>query len=167
MTGNLFPADSPADQVTGQPASAGTVSGAPRAWLRAEAAVLPGRRPRRLLTTGQPWWLVPALILLPDLAWAGYLGGTRIGAITYNAAHATPLPAVMTGLGWWQHRPLALALGLIWLAHDRPRPTPGLRPQVRPQLPAHSPRDARQKKENLMTPSSRALQMTGHDRQAR
>ena len=117
MTGNRFPADSPADQVTGQPASAGTVSGAPRAWLRAEAAVLLAGALAAYSTTGQPWWLVPALILLPDLAWAGYLGGTRIGAITYNAAHATPLPAVMTGLGWWQHRPLVLALGLIWLAH--------------------------------------------------
>jgi hypothetical protein len=76
-----------------------------------------GRRPRRLLHHRQPWWLVPALILLPDLAWAGYLGGTRIGAVIYNAAHATPLPAVLIGLGWWQHRPLVLALGLVWLAH--------------------------------------------------
>jgi hypothetical protein len=23
----------------------------------------------------------------------------------------------MIGLGWWQHRPLVLALGLVWLAH--------------------------------------------------
>jgi Domain of unknown function (DUF4260) len=23
----------------------------------------------------------------------------------------------MTGLGWWQHAPLVLALGLVWLAH--------------------------------------------------
>ena len=45
------------------------------------------------------------------------LGGTRIGAASYNAAHATPRPAMMTGLGWWQHRPLVLALGLVWLAH--------------------------------------------------
>ena len=67
----------------------------------------------------QPWWLVPALILLPDLAWAGHFRGTRVGAVTHNAAQATPLPAVLTGLGWWQHRPLALALGLgpVWLAH--------------------------------------------------
>jgi hypothetical protein len=64
----------------------------------------------------QPWWLVPALILLPDLAWAGHFRGTRVGAVTHNAAQATPLPAVLTGLGWWQHRPLALALGLgpVW-----------------------------------------------------
>ena len=29
--------------------------------------------------TGQPWWLVPLAILLPDLLMAGYLRGTRVG----------------------------------------------------------------------------------------
>ena len=24
---------------------------------------------------------------------------------------------MLIGLGWWQHRPLVLALGLVWLAH--------------------------------------------------
>jgi len=117
MTANRFQADGPADHVACQLASDGTVSGAPRAWLRAEAVVLLAGALAAYSTTGQPWWLVPALILLPDLAWAGYLGGTRVGAFIYNAAHATPLPAVMVGLGWWQHRPLVLALGLVWLAH--------------------------------------------------
>ena len=117
MTTNPFRADGPADRVPCQPASDGTVSGAPRAWLRAEAAVLVTGALAAYSTTGQPWWLVPALILLPDLSWAGSLGGTRIGAIFYNVAHATPLPAVLIGLGWWQHRPLEMALGLVWLAH--------------------------------------------------
>ena len=117
MTANRSPADGPADHVTGQSASDGTVSGGPRVWLRAEAMVLLVGALAAYSATRQPWWLVPALVLVPDLAWAGYLGGTRIGAITYNAAHATPLPAVLIGLGWWQHRPLVLALGLIWLAH--------------------------------------------------
>jgi hypothetical protein len=117
MTGHPAQADVPAGHRTGQPASDGTVTGAPRVWLRAEALVLLAGALAAYSTTGQPWWLVPALILLPDLAWAGYLGGTRIGAVTYNAAHATPLPAVLIGLGWWQHRPLVLALGLVWLAH--------------------------------------------------
>ena len=48
---------------------------------------------------------------------AGYLAGTRIGAANYNLAHATPLPASLIGLGWWQHKPLVAAIGLIWLAH--------------------------------------------------
>ena len=80
MTAGRFQADGPAGHADGPPASDGTVSGAPRAWLRAEAAVLLAGALAAYSVTGQPWWLVPTLILLPDLAWAGYLGGTRIGA---------------------------------------------------------------------------------------
>ena len=47
----------------------------------------------------------------------GYLGGTRLGAITYNLAHSTPLPAAVIAVGLWQHEPLVLAFGLVWLAH--------------------------------------------------
>jgi hypothetical protein len=56
-------------------------------------------------------------LFLPDLFMAGYLAGTRIGAHAYNLAHATTLPALMVGYGWWQSRPLCLALGLVWLGH--------------------------------------------------
>jgi len=76
------------------------VSKGPRIWLRVEALVLLVGTLLVFSTTGQPWWLVPALVLLPDLAWAGYLGGTRLGAFLYNAAHSTPLPAVTIGIGW-------------------------------------------------------------------
>jgi hypothetical protein len=47
----------------------------------------------------------------------GYLGGTRPGAYVYNLVHTTPIPAALIGIGWWQDRSLAVALGLIWLAH--------------------------------------------------
>jgi hypothetical protein len=117
MTADRFHADGQAGRDSGQPASDGTVSGGPRAWLRAEAAVALAGALAAYSVTGQPWWLVPALLFLPDLSWAGSLGGTRIGAVTYNAAHTMPLPAVLIGLGWWQHHPLVLALGLVWLAH--------------------------------------------------
>ena len=95
----------------------GTVTGAPRTWLRGEAAVLLAGSLIAYSGTRQPWWLVPVVVLLPDLAMAGYLAGTRAGAVSYNPAHATPLPAVLVVLGWWQHGPLILALGLVWLAH--------------------------------------------------
>lgn len=67
--------------------------------------------------TRQPWWLVPLTLLLPDLLMAGYLGSTRLGAQLYNIAHSTVLPAAVIGFGWWQGKPLVLALGLTWLAH--------------------------------------------------
>jgi hypothetical protein len=47
----------------------------------------------------------------------GFLAGTRIGARVYNLAHATPLPAALIAIGWWQDEPLVLALSVIWLAH--------------------------------------------------
>jgi hypothetical protein len=104
------------DQTT-ESFSNGTVSGAPRLWLRLEAAALLTGALIAYSTTGQHWWLVPVVVLLPDLAMTGYVGGTRIGAFLYNLAHATPVPALVIGLDWWQHRPLVLGLGLVWLAH--------------------------------------------------
>jgi hypothetical protein len=95
----------------------GTVTGVPRRWLRLEGAVLVAGSLIAYSATGQHWWLVPLTLLLPDAAMVGYLRGSRLGAQLYNLAHSTVLPAAMIGLGWWQARPLLLALGLIWLAH--------------------------------------------------
>jgi hypothetical protein len=95
----------------------GSVVGAPRRWLRLEGATLVVGCLVSYSTTHEPWWLIPLAILLPDVVMAGYLGGTRLGAILYNLAHSTPLPVVVIGLGWWQHEALVLALGLVWLAH--------------------------------------------------
>ena len=92
-------------------------AGRPRRWLRLEAAALLAGSLIAYSATGQSWWLVPLTILLPDLLAAGYLGGTRLGARLYNLAHAAVLPAAVVGLGWWQGQSLAVALGLVWLAH--------------------------------------------------
>jgi hypothetical protein len=95
----------------------GTVVGAPRRWLQLEgAAVLVGSLVA-FSTTHRSWWIVPLVLLLPDLFMVGYVGGTHIGAHVYNVAHATPLPVLMVGYGWWQGRSLVVALGLVWLAH--------------------------------------------------
>jgi hypothetical protein len=67
--------------------------------------------------TRQSWWLVPFILLVPDVVMVGYLRGTRVGAHLYNVAHSTPLPAALAGFSWWLHEHLALALSLVWLAH--------------------------------------------------
>jgi hypothetical protein len=95
----------------------GTVAGAPRRWLRLEGAALLVGCLVSYSTTHQSWWLIPLAILLPDVVMAGYLGGTRLGAIVYNLGHSTPLPALVIGFGWWRQEALVLALGLVWLAH--------------------------------------------------
>jgi hypothetical protein len=95
----------------------GVVVGAPRRWLGLEGLVLLAGALITFGVLGQPWWLVPAVILVPDIAMGGYLAGSRPGAHLYNIAHATPLPAVMLGIGYWRADHLVMALALIWLAH--------------------------------------------------
>jgi hypothetical protein len=95
----------------------GTVVGAPRRWLRLEAAALLTAAAIAYTTTHQPWWLIPAAFLVPDLSAFGYLRGPRQGARAYNVVHATPLPAILIGVAWTQHQQLLGALGLIWLMH--------------------------------------------------
>ena len=73
----------------------GVVAGAPRRWLGLEGLVLLAGALIAFGALGQPWWLVPAGILAPDIAMSGYLAGTRPGAYLYNLTHATLLPAVM------------------------------------------------------------------------
>jgi uncharacterized protein DUF4260 len=102
------PAGSPVDDA---------VTGAPRIWLRLEGAVLLVGSLLAYSSTDRTWWLVPLLVLVPDLSMLGYLAGTRIGAYAYNAVHATPIPATLVAIGWWQGRSLIVALGLIWVAH--------------------------------------------------
>jgi hypothetical protein len=97
--------------------SRGTVVGAPRAWLQMEACTLMIGSLVVFSTTHRPWWLVPLMILCPDLLMVGYVAGSRIGANVYNVAHATPLPMLLVGLAWWTRSSLWLAIGAIWLAH--------------------------------------------------
>jgi hypothetical protein len=95
----------------------GTVHGTPRLWLRLEGATLFVGTLIAYAKTGRSWWLVAIVVLLPDLFMVGYLGGTRLGALLYNVAHATLVPAVLVGFGWRQHWPSLVAIGLVWLAH--------------------------------------------------
>ena len=93
------------------------VTGKPLRWLQLDGLVMLAAALILFASTHQPWWLVPAVILLPDLFMLGYLRGTRVGAAVYNLGHAYPLPAAMSLVGAVGHHPLTLALGLLWLAH--------------------------------------------------
>jgi hypothetical protein len=93
------------------------VAGKPLRWLRLEGLTLLVAALLLFRTTHQPWWLVPALILLPDVGMAGYLAGSTVGAETYNLGHSYPLPAVLALVGIGVHEPLVIALGLLWFAH--------------------------------------------------
>ncbi|MEN3350132.1 MAG: hypothetical protein V7632_3767 [Bradyrhizobium sp.] len=63
-------------------------------------------------------WLVYVLFFLaPDLSFAAYLAGPRVGAIVYNAAHAYLAPMALMTIGFASAEPLVLSVAMIWLAH--------------------------------------------------
>jgi hypothetical protein len=66
--------------------------------------------------SGNALFLLP-LLLVPDISMVGYLGGPRLGAITYNLAHNLVTALVVLAIGWLAAiAPLALA-GAILVAH--------------------------------------------------
>ena len=95
----------------------GTVLGAPNLILRAEGLAVLVASVWAYAALGSGWWLLAVLILAPDLSMLGYLGGARIGAALYNAAHTYVVPLALLALGQSGAVPLGTALGLIWAAH--------------------------------------------------
>jgi hypothetical protein len=65
----------------------------------------------------EAWWLLPALLFLPDLFMAGYVQSTRLGAATYNVAHSYPVPAIVGVVAVASSSSLWEAVALIWFAH--------------------------------------------------
>jgi len=63
------------------------------------------------------WWLFTALFLAPDLFMLGYLANPRVGASLYNLAHTLFVPLMLVFAGYRMHRPLLLAVSVIWIAH--------------------------------------------------
>jgi Domain of unknown function (DUF4260) len=94
----------------------GATTGRPKLILQAEGAALLGVTTLVYAQTGAGWGLFALLFLVPDVAMLGYLRGPRFGAAVYNLGHSTIGPLALCVLGWVAS-PLALALGLIWLAH--------------------------------------------------
>ena len=107
------------EATTGAP---GAVTGRPRTWLRVAGLAIAAAPLLVLGPTGGPWWLVPALFLVPDLSMLGYLAGDRVGAWAYNLAHTAPLPVALlaAGLGWHSTAlTVAGAVGLFHIGVDR------------------------------------------------
>ena len=69
-----------------------------------------------LINGGPPWLLIP-MWLLVDLSMVGYLGGPRLGSITYNAAHNLVLPVVLLGIGIWIGIGWMLLAGAVFITH--------------------------------------------------
>jgi hypothetical protein len=95
----------------------GAVTGGLRTLLRLEGLTLLAGMTLLYAVWGGSWWVYALLFLVPDLSFAAYLAGPRIGAIGYNAAHSYLAPMTLMVLGFGFASPLTLSIAMIWLAH--------------------------------------------------
>jgi hypothetical protein len=95
----------------------GAVTGAVRTTLRLEGLALLAIAVLGYARLGYGWPTFLWCFLLPDLAFAGYLGGARVGAVVYNLTHSKLGPALLAALGLWLTAPRLLQAALIWFAH--------------------------------------------------
>ena len=68
-------------------------------------------------TLDGPLWLLAVLALAPDLSMLGYLGGPRVGSLTYNVVHTYALPLALGAAGFWGDLRPALLVAAVWAGH--------------------------------------------------
>lgn len=89
----------------------------PRALLHAEGAAVFVAATVLYFRGDHPWWLYLLLALAPDFSMVAYAGGTRIGALGYDAAHTYVVPVALGAGGLLADTGTLVAVALIWLAH--------------------------------------------------
>jgi hypothetical protein len=93
------------------------VSGTPRILLRSEGFALFALATAGFAASGLSWWLYAALFLAPDVSFAAYGAGPRVGAVVYNGLHTTIVPAALAALGLILDATTLLGLAAVWAAH--------------------------------------------------
>jgi hypothetical protein len=66
---------------------------------------------------GLGWKTFALFFLTPDISFAGYLAGSKIGAISYNLAHSYVGALCCLIVGLLLSAPIVLGAGIIWCAH--------------------------------------------------
>lgn len=89
-------------------------------WQRAEGALVFLAALAILMQDWQPlpWWGALLVFFAPDLSFAGYLAGPRVGAAVYNAVHLYGFGASVMAIGAALDQPWITALGFLWLGHS-------------------------------------------------
>lgn len=88
-----------------------------RAWLRLEAFVVFAGAILVWIALDGGWMTFALLFFLPDLSFAAYLLGPRVGAMVYNLAHSYAIPAVVAIAGASLDQAPVILAGSIWTAH--------------------------------------------------
>lgn len=86
-------------------------------WLRAEGLAAFATSLGAYFALGGGWPLLLLLFLAPDLSMLGYLGGARVGAVSYNTLHSYVLPLALLGAAGASGGDLLLRVTLVWIAH--------------------------------------------------
>lgn len=95
----------------------GSVTGGVRLVLRLEGlALLAGATAAYFAAGGNPW-LFALLFFAPDLSFAAYAAGPRVGAAVYNTVHSYTLPILAGGAGWLLGAEPVWQMALILAAH--------------------------------------------------
>ena len=92
-------------------------SGAVRLWLRAEGLTVFVLSVWLYARGGFGWGQFAWLLLVPDVSFAGYVGGPRIGAWVYNAAHSYVVPLQLVLVAGATGHSQVIPIVLIWTAH--------------------------------------------------
>jgi hypothetical protein len=85
-------------------------------WLRLEGLVALVLATYLYANEGGSWLLFGALFFVPDISFAGYLAGPRVGAMIYNVAHSYVGPLILAGAFFVSGR-AGLLVALVWGAH--------------------------------------------------
>lgn len=97
--------------------SEGAVGGSLRLWLRLEGAALLLGSCALYSLSGGNWWLFATLFLVPDVSFAAYLAGPRLGAWGYNLCHSTITYWVLAAIGFVLGSPTTVMVALVGSAH--------------------------------------------------
>jgi hypothetical protein len=89
----------------------------PRILLRAEGLAILGGAAVLYAEGDYSWLLFAILFLAPDLSFAAWAAGPRVGAAGYNVLHNLVLPIALGCYGVLADSRNAAAVSLIWLAH--------------------------------------------------
>jgi hypothetical protein len=89
----------------------------PRRLLRLEGLAVAAGALVLYFDAGYGWLLLVLLALAPDLSMLGYLGGPRVGALTYDGAHTYVGPVALAVVGVVGDAEAAVQVALIWLVH--------------------------------------------------
>ena len=88
-------------------------------WQRIEGAAifLAGMWVYQALGGGFGWWAI-LLFFAPDLSFAGYFFGSRIGAFCYNLVHIYAFGLVAVIVGSMTGSSALMALGALWFSQS-------------------------------------------------